>query len=186
MKYQSRFCLPDIVINALINFFQQILQDIDYIRFKKFPSSLYVVKKLLKVGKYMNYAVYPSCNTLYNMNKVITKDCFKCKHIEFPNHPIRKKRKPYEVKLTVQMLIIKDYKRHPKLLFLLPSLKMQIISLFQWSDFEKQFQKWTNRHVNSEMMTDIQYIMVKFGKIFLYKWIIQNHDFSQQKLQIPI
>ncbi len=65
------------------------------------------------------------------------KDCFKCKHIEFSNHLIWKKRKPCEAELTVQVPIIKGYKRHPKLLFLLPSLKMQIISLFQWSDFEE-------------------------------------------------
>jgi len=130
LKYQLRFCLLNVAINALINFFWQILQDIDYTRFKKFSFSLYIIKKLLKVSKYTNYAVCPSCNTLYNVNKVIIKDCFKCKHIEFSNHPMWKKRKPCKVELTVQVLIIKGYKRHPKLLFSLSSLKMQMISLF--------------------------------------------------------
>ena len=131
------------------------MQDANYARFKEFPSSLYVVKKLLKVGKCSNYAVCPNCNTLYNVTEVITEDGSKCKYIEFPNHPMRTKREPCGAELTVQVPIVKGYKRRLKLLFPLPNLKTQIISLYQRPDFEDQLQKWTSQHANSEIMTDI-------------------------------
>src|SRR6266542_2333397 len=155
LKYQSRFCLPDVAINALIKFFQQVLQDINYTRFKEFPSSLYIAKKLLKVGKCSNYAVCQSCNTLYNVSEVIIEDDFKCSHIEFPNHPMRTKRKPCGAELTVRVPIVKGYKRRLKLLFPLPNLRIQIISLYQQPDFEEQLLKWTNQLANSRIMTDI-------------------------------
>jgi len=155
LKYQSRFRLPDVAIDALIKFFQQVLQDADYERFKEFPPSLYIVKKKLQVGKCLNYAVCPKCNTLYSVAEVIMGDGFKCKHVEFPRHPMKSKRKPCEEELTKQVPLVNGYKRCPKLLFPLPSLKMQITSLYRRPDFEEQLQKWTNRHINGEIMTDI-------------------------------
>ena len=155
LKYQSRFRLPDVAINILIKFFRQVLQDINHMRYKEFPSSLHIAKKLLKVSKCKNYAVCQSCNTLYNATEIITEDGFKCRHTEFPNHPMRTKRKPCGAELTKRVPIVKGYKRRPKLLFPLPNLKTQITSLYQRPDFEEQLIKWTNRHVNSGMMTDV-------------------------------
>lgn len=155
LKYQSRFRLPDVAINILIKFFRQVLQDINHMRYKEFPSSLYIAKKLLKVSKCKNYAVCQSCNTLYNATEIITEDGFKCRHTEFPNHPMQTKRKPCGAELTERVPIVKGYKRRPKLLFPLPNLKTQITSLYQRPDFEEQLIKWTNRHVNSGMMTDV-------------------------------
>jgi hypothetical protein len=117
LKYQSRFRLSDVAVNVLIKFFWQLLQDINYERFKEFPSSLYIAKKLLKASKLLNYAVCQSCDTLYDATEVITEDGFKCRHIEFPNHPMRTKRKPCGAELTVRVPIVKGYKRRPKLLF---------------------------------------------------------------------
>jgi hypothetical protein len=111
LKYQSRFRLSDVAINVLIKFFRQVLQDVSYARFKEFPSSLFIVKKLLKVGKCSNYAVCPCCNTLYDVTEVTMEDGFKCKHIEFPNHPMRTKRQSCGTELTVQVPIGKSYKR---------------------------------------------------------------------------
>ncbi|PKY31215.1 hypothetical protein RhiirB3_345136, partial [Rhizophagus irregularis] len=46
-------------------------------------------------------------------------------------------------------------KNRPKLLFPLPSLKLQINSLYQRSGIQQQLRKWTNRHVDNGMLTDI-------------------------------
>ncbi|GBB96996.1 hypothetical protein RclHR1_28970001 [Rhizophagus clarus] len=107
LKYQSRFRLPDVTINVLIKFFCQVLQDINHMRYKEFPSSLHIAKKLLKVSKWLNYAVCQKCNTLYNAAEVLKEDDFKCSYIEFPSHPMRTKRKPCGVELTEQVPIIK-------------------------------------------------------------------------------
>ena len=84
-KYQARFRLPDVAIDSLIKFFQQILKDADRIRFQSFPSSSYTARKLLKIGKRSKiYAVCPNCNTLYNTTEVVAEEEFKFTHIEFP------------------------------------------------------------------------------------------------------
>ena len=155
LKYQSRFRLPDVAINALIKFFHQVLQDANYTKYKEFPSSLHIAKKLLKISKWLNYAVCKSCHTLYDVTEVITEDDFKCRHIEFPNHPMRTKREPCGAELTKQVPVVKGYIKRPKLLFPLPDLKTQIVSLYQRPDFEEQITKWTNRHANSGIMTDV-------------------------------
>ena len=50
-KYQARFRLSDVAIDALIKFFQQVLKDADQARFERFPSSAYTARKLLQFGK---------------------------------------------------------------------------------------------------------------------------------------
>ncbi|CAB5380531.1 unnamed protein product [Rhizophagus irregularis] len=147
-KYQARFCLSDVAIDSLIKFFQQLLMDADQMRFKDFPTSLYTASKLLQIGKQSKtYAVCPSCNTLYNTAEVVAEEGFNCTHVEFPMQP---KRIPCGMELTEQV-----YKRRPKLLFPLPSLKMQINSLYQRSGFQQQLRKWTDRHIDNGMLADI-------------------------------
>src|SRR5438067_12701923 len=66
LKYQARFRLPDVAINSLIKFFQIVLSDADNEIFKNFPTSSYMVRKILEFGiPSKRYAVYPCCNTLY-------------------------------------------------------------------------------------------------------------------------
>jgi hypothetical protein len=120
-KFQTRFRLSDVAIDSLIKFFQQVLTDADHIRFHDFPSSLYIASKLLQIGnRSKTYAVCPSCNTLYNIAKVVAKEEFKCTHVEFPMQP---KRKPCGMELTVQVPLSNGNKRRPKLLYPLPNLK---------------------------------------------------------------
>lgn len=57
--------------------------------------------------------------------------------------------------LTEKIPINKGYKRRPKMLFPLPNLKMQIITLYQRPEFEQQLRKWTDRHIDNELITDI-------------------------------
>ena len=83
-KYQTRFRLSDVAIDSLIKFFQQVLMDADQRRFKNFPSSLYTASNLLQIGNQSKtYAVYPSCNTLYNTAEVVVAEGFKCIHVKF-------------------------------------------------------------------------------------------------------
>ncbi|EXX58570.1 hypothetical protein RirG_196780 [Rhizophagus irregularis DAOM 197198w] len=152
-KYQSRFRLSDVAIDSLIKFFQQILMDADQARFKNFPSSLYTASKLLQVGNQSKtYAVCPSCNSLYNIAEVVAEEGSKCTHVEFP---MQSKGKPCGMELTVQAPLGNGNKNRPKLLFPLPSLKLQINSLYQRSGIQQQLRKWTNRHVDNGMLTDI-------------------------------
>ena len=55
----------------------------------------------------------------------------------------------------MQVPLANEIKRHPKLLFPLPNLRLQINSLYQQSEFKQQLQKWTNRHVDDSMLADI-------------------------------
>ena len=135
-KYQTRFRLSDVAIDSLIKFFQQVLMDADQRRFKDFPSSLYTASNLLQIdNQSKTYAVCPSCNTLYNITDVVAEEGFKCSHVEFP---MKSKRKSCETELTVQVPLANEIKRRPKLLFLLPNLRLQINSLYQRSEFKQQ------------------------------------------------
>src|SRR3989337_3954621 len=82
-------------INSLIKFFRFVLSDADNERFKNFPTSSYMMRKVLDIGKHSKtYAVCPSCNKLYNESEIRSTNGFKCNHVEFPNHPRRNLRKP--------------------------------------------------------------------------------------------
>lgn len=114
-KYQARFCLPDVALDSLIKFFHQVLMDANQTRFKDFPFSLHTATKLLWIGnKSMTYAVYLSCNTLYNIADIVADEGFKCTHVEFP---MKSKEKSCGMELTVQVPHSNRNKRHPKLLF---------------------------------------------------------------------
>ena len=53
LKYQARFRLPDVAINSLIKFFRIVLSDADNKRFKNFPTSSYMMRKVLEFGKHL-------------------------------------------------------------------------------------------------------------------------------------
>ena len=138
-KYQARFRLSDVAIDSLIKFLHQVLMDADQTRFKDFPTSLNTASKLMKFGNQSKtYAVCPSCNTLYNTADIVAKEEFKCTHIEFP---MKSKEKSCGMELTVQVPLVNGNIRCPKLLFPLLSLKIQINSLYQRSEFKQQLQK---------------------------------------------
>ncbi|EXX51275.1 uncharacterized protein OCT59_008989 [Rhizophagus irregularis] len=50
-KYQERFKLTDVAINSLTGFFALVLKDVDSNRFEKFPSTIYMARKLLEIKK---------------------------------------------------------------------------------------------------------------------------------------
>ncbi|PKK56283.1 hypothetical protein RhiirC2_800368, partial [Rhizophagus irregularis] len=103
-KYQARFRLPDVAIDKLIKFFKIVLSDADKRRFERFPTSSYLVKKLLKIVKQeKTYAVCPDCNTWYKVSEILTQNQnveFRYTHVEFLNHPKHSKRQACRAKLT--------------------------------------------------------------------------------------
>ena len=89
LKYQARFRLPEVAIDSLIKFFWIVLLDADYERFKNFPMNSHKMRKLLEINKESKkYVVCPSCNKLYDFNRLKEPSTseLKCDHVEFPNH----------------------------------------------------------------------------------------------------
>ena len=159
-KYQSRFQLSDLAIDALIKFFKLVLLDIDKNRFENFPPSAYMAKKLMGFIKKSNtYAVCPQCNKLFNPTEVISKSSAdsstRCNHVEFPNHPIKSQRKSCNTVLLKKVPIAKGYIWRPIMIYPLPCLKTQLVALYQRAGFEELLRKWTNRGVNQGLMFDI-------------------------------
>ena len=93
-KYQERFRLPDVAINTLIGFFSLVLKDINLNRFKEFPLTTFIARKLLEIKKKTKtFATCTECNKLYNIKDIIPSnqkdDEFlgsKCTYIKFSNH----------------------------------------------------------------------------------------------------
>ena len=158
-KYQSRFRLPDTAIDSLIKFIRMILIDINPRVFKDFPTSSYMARKLLGIGKQEQiYAVCPSCNALYNVAEILPQNqatSLKCTHVEFPNHSQHRQRQACGTELTNKVPIVNGFIRRPKMLFPIPSLKNQIITMYQRPDFEELLQKWTNRKSETGLYSDI-------------------------------
>ncbi|CAB4410094.1 unnamed protein product [Rhizophagus irregularis] len=96
-KYQERFKLTDVAINSLTGFFALVLKDVDSNRFEKFPSTIYMARKLLEIKKKSKtFSTCPDCNKLYDTAAIIlvnsgndAQSGFKCTHVEFPNHQCR-------------------------------------------------------------------------------------------------
>ncbi|CAG8694651.1 6420_t:CDS:2 [Funneliformis caledonium] len=129
----KRFQLPDIALNALIRFFDLVLKDANSQRFKNFPSTAYMTRKLFDIKKKSKiFAVCPDCNKLYNINEII-KD-----NTNFTGFKS-----------------VKGHVWHPKMIYILPSLKTQLVTIYQRSGFEQNLKKWTNRNVEAGMMLDI-------------------------------
>src|ERR1041384_6735778 len=101
LKYQARFRLPVVAINSLIKFFQIVLSDADNERFKNFPISSYMMRKILEFGKHSKrYTVCPSCNKLYKESEILLTFGFKYNHVKFPNHSRRNLRNPCGTEVT--------------------------------------------------------------------------------------
>src|SRR6266480_3594473 len=156
LKYQARFRLPDVTIDSLIKFFRIVLSDANHERFKDFPTSSYMMRKLLEISKQSKtYAVCPSCKKLYNISEIHSTTGFKCNHVEFPNHPKRNLRKSCGTEVTKLVHTTSGYIIKPKMVYPLPSLKAQIIAMYRRSGFESLLKKWGNQDSEVDLYTDI-------------------------------
>ena len=161
-KFQSRFRLPDTATDSLIKFIRMVLTDANCKMSEDFPTSAYMARNLLGIGKLeKGYAVCLSCNALYNNTKISANQndqAFtrsKCTHVEFLNHPIKSKRNPCGSELLKKVPVNNGYVWRPNITYPLIPLKIQLLSMFQRQGFEEQLRKWTNRDVGNESMSDI-------------------------------
>ncbi|GET65259.1 uncharacterized protein LOC111113176 [Rhizophagus irregularis DAOM 181602=DAOM 197198] len=94
-KFQQRFRLPDVALEALIKFLHIVLTRLNKSQFKNFPASLYLAKKMLNIFQpKMQLTVCNNCHKLYNVKNIVEyKEGGKtaianCLHEEFPNNPV--------------------------------------------------------------------------------------------------
>ncbi|GET58091.1 uncharacterized protein LOC107327733 [Rhizophagus irregularis DAOM 181602=DAOM 197198] len=98
-KFQQRFRLPDVALEALIKFLHIVLTRLNKSQFKNFPASLYLAKKMLNIFQpKMQLTVCNNCHKLYNVKNIVEyKEGGKtaianCLHEEFPNNPVPSRR----------------------------------------------------------------------------------------------
>jgi len=162
-KYQERFRLSDVAINSLIGFFSLILKDINTTRFKEFPSTAYMARKLLDITKRSKtFVACTDCNKLYNPTEIMLKSDdnsansgFKCTHIEFPNHPMEKYRQQCGSELLLKVPVNNGFNWRPKMIYPLPCLKTQLSIMYKRPGFEDLLKKWTDRNDIPGIMSDI-------------------------------
>ena len=142
-KFQQRYRLPNVALEALIKFLRIVNICVDPLQFQKFPKSLHIAKNMLNIFQpKMQLAVCKKCHKLHNAKNVIeykddgkpaVKDCL---HEEFPNSPVLSRRNQCNNLLT----ILKKRKGKtiavPHMLYPKPSIRQQISMLYQRPRFE--------------------------------------------------
>jgi len=98
---QARYNIPDSILGHLILIFYTFFQVLGHFSSFiaglacRFPSSLYHLRKTLKVdSQFTKYVVCPKCEQLYHRDSCVRKigtreDSVTCHYSEFPNHPHR-------------------------------------------------------------------------------------------------
>ncbi|GBB96427.1 hypothetical protein RclHR1_27500001 [Rhizophagus clarus] len=94
-KFQQRFRLTDMALEALIKFLHILLTRLNKLQFKNFPNSLYMAKKYLHIFQpKMQLVVCNNCHKMNNIKDIVAykeeeKVAIKnCLHEEFPNNLI--------------------------------------------------------------------------------------------------
>ena len=143
-KYQQRFKLSDMALEALIKFLRTILIRSNKLQFEEFPTSLFKAKKLLKIFQpKMQLAVCTDCHKLHNATNITTYKedgkvaIMKCLHQEFPNNPILSRRNSCNNPLSVLKKNKGEIIAVPRMLYPKPSVRQQLSMLYQRPNFEK-------------------------------------------------
>ncbi|CAG8673027.1 20554_t:CDS:2, partial [Dentiscutata erythropus] len=72
LKFQSNFKVPETATEILIKYIRQLLCEFgDKNLFKNFPTSMYMLRKHLKIGNFITYSVCPKCNKLYTEKEIV-------------------------------------------------------------------------------------------------------------------
>ncbi|CAB4400946.1 unnamed protein product [Rhizophagus irregularis] len=160
LRYQTRFRLADTAIDTLIKFIKHILTNFNYDRFKDFPTSLYTARKKLGLKhQFVKFSVCPSCHKLHNIDDVKQhtieqhKAIKKCGHVQFPNHrSLRQCNAPLSEQKELD-----DGKvvNAPLLIYPMPSIKEQLLQMYQRPNFEKNLKLWADRSVNDRVLCDV-------------------------------
>src|SRR5437016_7120145 len=143
-KFQQRFKLSDIALEALIKYLHTVLIRFNKQQFEEFPTSLYKAKKLLKIFQpKMQLAVCTNCHKLHNATNITTYKedgeaaIMKCLHQEFPNNLTPSHRKLCNNPLSVLKKNKGEIIAVPQMLYPKPSVRQQLSMLYQRPNFEK-------------------------------------------------
>ena len=142
-KFQQRFRLSDIALEALIKFLRVILTRLNKSQFKNFPTSLHIAKKMLNICQpKMQLAVCSDCHKSYNAKNIVEYKeegkiaIMNCSHEEYPNNPIPSRRN----KCNNSLSIIKRNRDKtiavPRMFYPRPSIRQQLSMLYQRPGFE--------------------------------------------------
>jgi hypothetical protein len=137
-KFQQRFQLPDMALEALIKFLRIILIWLNKLRFENFPTSLYMAKKLLNIIQpKMQLAVCTSCHKLYDAKEIIAYKeeekvaTINCLYNEYPNNSVLS----CSHQCNNSLFIFKKNKvttiAVPRMLYPRPSVRQQLSMLYQ-------------------------------------------------------
>src|SRR6266542_1871201 len=139
-KFQQRFRLSDIALEALIKFLCIVLTRSNKSQFKNFPNSLYMAKKMLNIFQpKMQLAVCSNCYRLHNVKEIIAYKedekvaTMNCLHEEYPNNS-------HSYKCNNPLSTLSQKKGVtipvPRLLYPRSSIRHQLSMLYQRPDFE--------------------------------------------------
>ena len=161
-KFQQRYRVSDMVLEALIKFLSNTLNLIDDIRFRNFPVSLFLVKKKLRLFQpKLRISVCTKCHKLYN-SKAITNykendklAIMHCNYEEFPNNTITPNKKLCNNELTILKKNKNKMVAIPRMLYPKPSIKQQLSIMYQRPDFERMLKLSGTRNYNDTYYADI-------------------------------
>ena len=161
-KFQQRYRVSDMALEALIKFLSNTLKLIDDMRFQEFPVSIFLAKKKLGIFQpKLRMVACTNCHKLYD-SKIVTNykvnnklAVMHCSYEEFPNNPIPANKKLCNNELT----IIKKNKNKtvaiPRMLYPKPSIKQQLSNMYQRPDFERMLKLSGVRNYNNTYYADI-------------------------------
>ncbi|GET58082.1 uncharacterized protein LOC107327733 [Rhizophagus irregularis DAOM 181602=DAOM 197198] len=142
-KFQQRFRLPDVALEALIKFLHIVLTRLNKSQFKNFPASLYLAKKMLNIFQpKMQLTVCNNCHKLYNVKNIVEyKEGGKtaianCLHEEFPNNPVPSRRNKCNNPLSILKKKESGIIAEPRMIYPKPSIRQQLSMLYQRPGFE--------------------------------------------------
>jgi hypothetical protein len=162
-KFQQRYRLPDIALEALIKFLHILLIRINKSQFEGFPTSIYKAKKLLGIIQpKMCMAVCTSCHKLHSAKDIIAYQeegnfaVMNCLHEEFADNPILKRRNKCNNPLSALKKNKNGIIAVPRMLYPKSSIRQQLSMLYQRPGFEDMLQlSGAQRNSNSNIYSDI-------------------------------
>ncbi|GET49829.1 uncharacterized protein LOC114575495 [Rhizophagus irregularis DAOM 181602=DAOM 197198] len=125
-----------------------------------FPTSLYTARKKLGLKhQFVKFSVCPLCHKLHNIDEVKQhtiqqhKAIKKCDHVQFPNHrSLRQCNAPLSEQKELDDSKVVNA---PLLIYPMPSIKEQLLQMYQRPNFEKNLKLWADRSVNDRVLCDV-------------------------------
>jgi hypothetical protein len=161
-KFQQRYRIPDIALEALIKFLNNMLMMIDDSKFCEFPTSLFIAKKKLGIFQpKLRMAVCTNCHKLYD-SKIICNHkennklaIMHCHYEEYPNNPIPTRKNLCNNELSSLKRNMKNMVVIPRMLYPKSSIKQQLSIMYRRSGFEKMLDQSGARNYDSNIYADI-------------------------------